>query len=345
MIVLGIETSCDETSVAVVKDGTEVLSNIVYSQIVKHRPYGGIVPEIASRLHAECIHDLYKRALDQAGITVSDIDVCAVTHGPGLEGSLLVGVMFAKTFSKLTGVPLVPVNHLEGHIYSGFLDAVGSTDTSSQPLFPFISLIVSGGHTQLVRVHDYFNFEIVGQTRDDAAGEAFDKVARLLELGYPGGPVIERLAKEGNPKAYTFPRAMKHQGLDFSFSGLKTAVVQTFKEQQKLGTPVVPEDFCASFQKAVSDILIFKSLKACQESQCSTLLLCGGVTANRTLRESFAVEAAPHNIRLLIPPPSYSTDNAAMIASAGYFKYQHQITTHTEPTLYPDIRVIPNLSL
>ncbi len=331
MLVLGVETSCDETSVAVVEDGRRILSNCVASQIKVHRAYGGVVPELASRMHTENIHWVCDKAMADSGKSLSDIDVIAVTHGPGLEGALVVGTTFAKTLAALLDVPLVGVNHLHGHLYAIFL-------TDEAPAFPFISLIISGGHTSLVLVKDHFQFQLLGMTQDDAAGEAFDKVARCLGLGYPGGPEIEKKAKEGNPKAFRFPRALK-KGPHFSFSGLKTAV---FLEVKKWGeSPLPVADFAASFQAAVIDSLTQKALAACEKYGVDTLVLTGGVSANRTLANECKEAGQAKGVRVLVAPIDLCTDNAAMIASSGYF----YVNTMKKRKKIPSFNVQSQLSL
>ncbi|OGC11674.1 tRNA (adenosine(37)-N6)-threonylcarbamoyltransferase complex transferase subunit TsaD [candidate division WOR-1 bacterium RIFOXYA12_FULL_52_29] len=323
MFCLAIETSCDETAAAVVRDGQEVLSNVIASQIEFHKKYGGIVPEVASRLHAETISPIILEALTRAGKELSEIDAVAVTFGPGLVGSLIVGVSAAKALAWAIKKPLIGVNHLEGHIYANFLTPIPQSQVLS---FPFICLLVSGGHTSLVLVRGHGNYETIGRTRDDAAGEAYDKVARFLKIGYPGGPIIDKLAKEGNPKAIQFKRPMIEEefGLDFSFSGLKTAVVNFVNKAggtENLfsgGTRLV--DLCASFQAAVVDVLVEKSLKAAKQHHCQTIALAGGVSANSALRQELKAKAEAKGIVVHIPPLEYCTDNAAMIACAGYYK-------------------------
>ncbi|MCX5725799.1 MAG: tRNA (adenosine(37)-N6)-threonylcarbamoyltransferase complex transferase subunit TsaD [Candidatus Saganbacteria bacterium] len=307
VFILAIETSCDETSVAVVKDGTEILSNVVASQVEFHRKYGGVVPEIASRKHVEVLNILIKQAMDEAKVKFSDLDAVAVTYGPGLVGALLVGICAAKAIAYSQDIPLVGVNHIEGHIYANFLK-------SPAPNFPFLSLIVSGGHTMLVLVKDHCEYETLGRTRDDAAGEAFDKIARFLGLGFPGGPIIDEISKKGDPKAIEFPRAMLEEGYDFSFSGLKTAVINYVK---KFGKENVA-DIAASFQQAVVDVLVEKAIKAAKERKVGTIALAGGVCANSALRNSLKERAAREGLEVSTPPIYLCTDNAAMIAAAGY---------------------------
>lgn len=313
MIILAIESSCDETAIAILKDGKTLLANEVASQINWHKKFGGVVPEQASRLHAETINPLINKALEAAGITLKNIDAIAVTNGPGLEGALLVGLSTAKTLARVLGIPLIPINHLHGHIYSNFLEL-------PIPNFPFICLIASGGHTSLVHCKDHFDFEELGNTRDDAAGEAFDKVARLLNLPYPGGPQIEKIAKEGRGDAFNFPRAMKHQALEFSFSGLKTAVKDKIKALEKDTQTLPIADLSASFQAAVIDTLIQKALKACEEKNIKELAICGGVTANRTLMSAFEEASQKKSITLHVPQKHFCTDNAAMIAIAAHYQ-------------------------
>jgi len=338
-ITLGIETSCDETAAAVVKDGTEVLSSVVSSQISLHRKYGGVVPEVASRAHIEQLLPVIDTALHEAKITPQEIDVVAATAGPGLVGALLVGVSAAKALSLAWEVPFAAVNHLEGHIYAAFLE---EPDIE----LPVVVLLVSGGHTMLVEMQDFGEYHLLGQTCDDAAGEAFDKVARLLDLGYPGGPEIDRLAARGNPEAVPFPRPMLHDGLDFSFSGLKTAVANYLRTRESSGqsdvtaanppaaTPatqgVTTADIAASFQQAVVDVLVAKTAKAVQVSQSrinasvNCACLAGGVAANSALRVQFVAAMDDLGVRSFIPSRAMCTDNAAMIASAGWWQFQRQ---------------------
>jgi len=313
--ILGIETSCDETSAAVVENGRTVLSNIIHSQIEEHKKYGGVVPEIASRRHIVKIDDVVAAALDDAGLALADISAVAVTHGPGLVGALLVGLNFAKAMAYAANLPLVGVHHIAGHIASNYLD-----NADFAP--PFVALIVSGGHTQLIHVKDYGSFEVLGKSLDDAAGEAYDKVARCLNLPYPGGIEIDRLAKQGNPSAITFPRIwLGPQSLDFSFSGLKSAVLNYLNSSKMAGKEISPADIAASFQQAVVDVLVKKALSACEAANCNKLAVAGGVAANSHLRNALEEACGTHNIILNIPQPIYCTDNAAMIASAAYFDY------------------------
>ncbi len=310
MIVLGIESSCDETAAAVLADGRRVLSNVVASQDDVHRPYGGVVPELASRRHLEVIVPVVERALAEAGVRLGDLDGIAVTQGPGLVGSLLVGTSMAKSLAYVQGVPLVGVNHLEGHIYAAFL-------TDEPPEFPFLALVVSGGHTALYHARAPRGYTLVGQTRDDAAGEAFDKVAKLLGLGFPGGPIVQRTAEGGDPTAIAFPPVKFTDGArDFSFSGVKTAVSLYVKRHAPLSGPQVA-DVAASFQAAVVRALVRRTIEAARDLGVRRVVLTGGVAANGPLRAALAAEAAAHGFTLHVPPPRLCTDNAAMITAAG----------------------------
>jgi N6-L-threonylcarbamoyladenine synthase len=314
IVILGIDTSCDDTSASVVVDGRRILSNVVSSQTEIHRFYGGVVPELASRRHIEMIIPVVQEALSRASVELKDLSAIAVCYGPGLVGSLLVGCCFAKSVSYVEGVPLIGVNHLEGHIFSAFL-------LEEAPQFPFLCLVVSGGHTSLIRVDGVRQYREVGRTRDDAAGEAYDKVAKLLGLGYPGGPIIDRLSEEGDPETVTLPRGLMHEGFDFSFSGLKTAVRNLIEKIPKPISSDTLRNLCASFQEAVIDVLARKTFKALESEGLQRLVLAGGVAANRALRERMALEADRKGITLYLPPPQLCTDNGAMIASAGYFHY------------------------
>ncbi|MBN2013441.1 tRNA (adenosine(37)-N6)-threonylcarbamoyltransferase complex transferase subunit TsaD [candidate division KSB1 bacterium] len=309
MIVLGIESSCDETSAAVVRDD-HLLSNIIASQEV-HREFGGVVPELASRAHARHIVPIVKQALRQANVTINEIDGIAVTYGPGLVGSLLVGLNFAKALAFTHSIPFVGVNHIEGHIWANFIDV-------SEPQPPFIALIISGGHTQLVIVEAWGTYRTIGKTKDDAAGEAFDKVAKMMNLGYPGGPVIDRMAKNANSQFVRFPRAMMTDGnYDFSFSGLKTAVLYYLREH---GPENHQADVVASFQAALSDVLIEKTIQAAKAHRLSSIVLAGGVACNSYIRNNFQVRATDEKLNVYLPKPILCTDNAAMIARAGLLK-------------------------
>lgn len=333
IFILGIESSCDETAAAVVKNGREVLSNIISSQIDTHKLYGGVVPEIASRKHIEVVNQVIDEALTTAGKSFEDIDAIAVTYGPGLVGALLVGVSAAKAISWALDKPLVGVHHIEGHISANYIE-----DTSLEP--PFMCLVVSGGHTHLVKVTDYGKFEIVGRTRDDAAGEAFDKVARVIELGYPGGPKIDKLAKEGNPEAIKFPKAkVNGSDFDFSFSGVKTAVLNYVNGCQMKGEEYNKADIAASFQRAVTDVLVEHTMAAAKESGLNKIALAGGVASNSGLREAMKEAADKNGFDLYYPKPVLCTDNAAMIACAGYYEYLAGARADY------DLNAVPNLKL
>ena len=309
MLVLGIESSCDETAAAVVRDGIKVLSNVIASQVKIHGKYGGVVPEIASRKHTEAIVPVILQALDEAGAGLNDIDGIAVTRGPGLIGSLLVGLSTAKALAFARDLPLVGVNHLSGHIAAAMI-------MDPPPALPFVALVVSGGHTNIYLVRDFDDFQTLGQTRDDAAGEAFDKAAKLLEIGYPGGVVIDRLAKQGDPGAVLFPRAMR-DSLDFSFSGVKTSLLNMLKRQGRPFSAVEIPDVVAGFQEAIVDVLVRKTLKAANQVAIRRVVVCGGVAANSHLRSRFEHDAGDQEIEVFIPPPVFCTDNAAMIAVVG----------------------------
>ncbi len=313
--ILGIESSCDETAAAVVRNGREVLSNIINTQIDLHKVYGGVVPEIASRKHIENIDVVIDAALEEAGKRLDEIDAIAVTYGPGLVGALLVGVSEAKALAYAAQKPLVPVHHIKGHIMANFI-----AHPELEP--PFVCLVASGGHSHIVEVRDYTVFHVLGRTRDDAAGEAFDKIARVLGLGYPGGPLIDRLAKEGDPEAVRFPRVrMDQDSLDFSFSGVKTAVINYLHKAEQQGAAVRKADIAASFQRAVTDVLCAHTVEAAQKYGLKTIALAGGVAANSDLRRRMAEEAGNWGMDVLSPPPVLCTDNAAMIACAGYYAY------------------------
>lgn len=311
-LILGIETSCDETAAAVVADGRTMLSNIIASQIEDHQKFGGVVPEIASRKHLEIVNQVVEQALREAGVSFSDISAIAVTHGPGLVGALLVGVNTAKTLAYALNKPLVAVNHVLAHVAANYL---------VHPItFPVVCLVVSGGHTSLLYLQSRTDATLLGATRDDAAGEAFDKVARVLELGYPGGPAVDRKAKEGNPQAYLFPRAFSGQDdtFDFSFSGLKSAVINTLHTSKQRGEVINTADAAASFQHAVVEILVEKTRLAARLKQANTVLLAGGVAANSLLRTRLSQALQADGRELLFPPLVLCTDNAAMVAAAGY---------------------------
>lgn len=314
IIVLAIETSCDETSVAVVKNGREVLANTISTQIALHEQYGGVVPEIASRMHVEKINLVIEEALKTAELTLDDIDVVGVTYGPGLVGALLVGVMAAKAIAFAKNKPLVGVHHIEGHISANYIQHL-----ELKP--PFLCLVVSGGHTHLVNVKDYTSYEIIGKTRDDAAGEAYDKIARAMGLKYPGGPKIDKLAKQGNKEAIKFPRAMKDDGYDFSFSGLKSAVLNHINGCKMKGEVINEADVAASFQASVTEVLVGKTLKLAREKGIDKIALAGGVAANTGLREAMKVACDKENKKLYYPELVLCTDNAAMIGCAAYYEY------------------------
>jgi len=309
MLVLGIESSCDETAAAVVKDGARLLSNVIASQIPVHVKYGGVVPEIASRKHMEAIVPVILQALEDANLTLKAIDGIAVTRGPGLVGSLLVGLSMAKALAFAQGIPFVGVNHLEGHIAAIFL-------TERPPMFPFIALVVSGGHTNVYLVRDFQDFTLLGQTRDDAAGEAFDKAAKLLNIGYPGGVVIDRMARKGDAGRMAFPRAMKNSP-DFSFSGVKTSLLTILKKRGHMFTEEELPHVVASYQEAIVEVLVDKTLAAAQKADVPRVVVCGGVAANSRLREKFLEEGERRGFDLFIPPMVLCTDNAAMIAVVG----------------------------
>ncbi|MCX7817566.1 MAG: tRNA (adenosine(37)-N6)-threonylcarbamoyltransferase complex transferase subunit TsaD [Syntrophales bacterium] len=314
MLILGIETSCDETAAAVVLDGQKLLSNVVASQIKDHSKYGGIVPEIASRKHVEAIAPVISEALETAGVTLRDIEGIAVTRGPGLIGSLLVGLSTAKALAYACKIPIIGVNHLEGHIAAIYL-------TERYPEFPFIALVVSGGHTIVLLVSDFKHVSILGQTRDDAAGEAFDKAAKFLNIGYPGGIIIDKLGKRGNRKAIAFPKAMK-ESLDFSFSGLKTALINLVKKRGSFPQEEEIPDIVASYQEAIVEVLVEKTIMAAEQASVDKIVVCGGVAANSRLRELFVEEASRKGKEIFIPPPILCTDNAAMIAALGEYLFR-----------------------
>jgi N6-L-threonylcarbamoyladenine synthase len=313
MLVLGIESSCDDTAAAVVEDGTKILSSVISDQNTTHSVYGGVVPELAGRCHIETIDRVIKQALKLSEVSLEEIDLIAVTKGPGLVSSLLVGINTAKALAYALQIPLIGVNHLEGHLLAIFLQ---------EPVkFPFIALTVSGGHTDLYRVNGFGEYVILGRTRDDAAGEAFDKVAKMLNLGYPGGPIVEKKAKLGNSSAHQFPRAFLEKGsLDFSFSGLKTSVRNIISKREKLsGFTLSDEDIAASFQSAVLEVLSTKLILACKQQNINRVVVTGGVAANQALRQTVKIECDKNSFQYYFPKPLYCTDNAAMIACAGYY--------------------------
>ena len=351
MNVLGVETSCDETSAAVVRDGHEILSNVVSSQIALHRPYGGVVPELASRNHLQLIDSVIQQALTEARSSIEEIDAVAATYAPGLASSLLIGLNAAKGIAFAAGKPFIGINHLEAHLYSPLLTAPFNSLTLQRfnDLFPMISLIVSGGHTILARATAIGEHEILGQTVDDAAGEAFDKVAKLLGLGYPGGPEIEKRAEQGNPAAIAFPRSMLDDPTyNFSFSGLKTAVLYYLRRCSRsvsfgasaahaAATEPSLSDICASFQEAIVDVLVGKMIRAATEFNVKTVSASGGVSVNRRFREKLDGECARRNLRLLLAPPSLCTDNAAMIAALAYHKLRSGERSDYALDVFPSI--------
>ncbi len=333
ILILAIESSCDETAAAVVKNGREVLSNVISSQIALHTLYGGVVPEIASRKHIEKINQVIEAALSEAGTKLSAIDAIGVTYGPGLVGALLVGVAEAKAIAYAAKKPLIGVHHIEGHIAANFIE-----HPKLEP--PFLSLVVSGGHTHLVRVKDYGKFDIIGRTRDDAAGEAFDKVARAIGLGYPGGPKIDKVSKEGNPEAISFPRAhVEDAPYDFSFSGVKSAVLNYINGCRMKGEEYSQADVAASFQKAVTDVLVANAMHAVTEYRADKFAIAGGVASNSALREAMKTACKERGVKLYYPSPVYCTDNAAMIGTAAYYEYLAG-TRHGW-----DLNAVPNLKL
>ncbi len=333
ILILAIESSCDETAASVVKNGREVLSNVISSQIELHKLYGGVVPEIASRKHIEKINQVIEEALEVAGVTLDDIDAVGVTYGPGLVGALLVGVAEAKAIAYAKNLPLVGVHHIEGHISANYIE-----NKELEP--PFICLVVSGGHTHLVCVKDYGQYEIIGRTRDDAAGEAFDKVARAIGLGYPGGPKIDKLSKEGDANAITFPKAhISDAPYDFSFSGVKSAVLNYINGCQMKGEAYNNADIAASFQKAVTDVLVENAMRAVDEYGLSKFAIAGGVASNSTLREAMKVACEKKGIEFYYPSPIFCTDNAAMIGVAAYYDYKNGIRHGW------DLNAVPNLKL
>ena len=332
-LILAIESSCDETAASVVKNGRTILSNVISSQIELHKLYGGVVPEIASRKHIEKINQVITEALEEANVTLDDLDAIGVTYGPGLVGALLVGVAEAKAIAYARNLPLVGVHHIEGHVSANYIE-----HPDLEP--PFLCAIVSGGHTHLVIVKDYGQFEILGRTRDDAAGEAFDKVARAIGLGYPGGPKIDKVSKEGNPDAIHFPRAaVAENEYDFSFSGLKSAVLNYLNGCQMKGEEINQADVAASFQKAVVDVLVSHSLHAVKAYGLNKFAIAGGVASNSSLRAAFEEECGKRNIAFYHPSPIFCTDNAAMIGVAGYYEYIKGVRSGY------DLNAVPNLKL
>lgn len=338
VLILAIETSCDETAASVVKNGREVLSNVIYTQIALHTLYGGVVPEIASRKHIEKINQVIEEALRQAEVTLGDISAIAVTYGPGLVGALLVGVSEAKALSFAAGIPLVGVHHISGHISANYIEY-----PELEP--PFVCMVASGGHSHLVVVKDYGEYEIIGRTRDDAAGEAFDKVARAIGLGYPGGPKIDRLSREGNPDAVSFPRArVAENQYDFSFSGLKSAVLNYLNSCQMKGEEINQADVAASFQKAVIDVLVEHSIHAVKEFGYDRFAIAGGVASNSSLRAAFEEQCAGQGICFFHPSPALCTDNAAMIGAAGYYEYIKGVRHGYDLNAVPNLKLSENTS-
>ncbi len=327
-VVMAIETSCDETSVSIVRGGTEVLSNIVSSQIELHAGFGGVVPEVASRAHLEMLEPVINQALVEAGVAGTDLDAVAATHGPGLIGALLIGVSAAKALSLAWDVPYVGVNHMEGHLFATFLER-----PDLEP--PLAVLLVSGGHTMIVHLKERGKYRILGSTIDDAAGEAFDKVARYLGLGYPGGPVVDKLALEGDRDAIRFPRGLLNDGLDFSFSGMKTSVINYVRKNRDADNA----DLCAGFQEAVVDVLVTKTMRAAETFAVNGVCLGGGVAANSRLREVFAAEAAERGFDCLVPSREYCTDNAAMIAAAAHWRLEHDGPTPLDDGAHPNLKL------
>ena len=331
ILLLGIETSCDETAAAVVKNGREVLSNVISSQVALHAEFGGVVPEIASRNHLEKIDEVIRLAVKEAGVGFSDLSGISVTVGPGLVGALLVGVSEAKALSYALKKPLIPVHHIEGHIAANYISHV-----DCKP--PFVCLVASGGHSHLLLVEDYGKIKIYGRTRDDAAGEAFDKVARAVGLGYPGGPKLEKMAKEGNPEAFHFPTAkMEDAPYDFSFSGVKSAVLNEMNRKKMLSEEVHVADLCASFQENVTEVLSEKAVRLCRDLGVSRLAIAGGVSANGKLREKMQEKAEKEGISFYSPKIILCTDNAAMIAAAGYYEWKNGNFADYSVNAYPSL--------
>ena len=334
-LILSVESSCDETAIAVVRNGREVLANEIATQIDIHALYGGVVPEIASRMHVEALSPLFERALVSAGIKKEDIDAVAVTFGPGLVGALLTGVSFAKSLAYALSVPLIPVNHIEGHVSANFI-------ASKELEPPFMCLVASGGHSHIVNVTHYGSYELMGRTVDDAAGEAFDKVARVLDIPYPGGPLLDKLAETGNPNSYKFPKMHTEGKYDFSFSGLKTAVINQAHTIRQSGGEINAADWAASFRKAVVDTLLDKTLSACKDTGAKKLALAGGVASNSLLRRETERRGKAEGITVFMPPAKLCTDNAVMIGAAGFYRLMSGCTADMRLNAEPSIRLIEN---
>lgn len=330
ILILGIESSCDETSCSVVRDGRIVLSNIIASQADFHSIYGGVVPELASRMHVDAIVPTIAKALADANISYNDLSAVCVTKGPGLVGALLVGISAAKGICEITGLPLVGINHIEGHIAANYL---------ADPLLipPFICLVVSGGHSHIVYVKDYGDYEIIARSRDDAAGEAFDKIARAVGLGYPGGPKIDKAAKGGDAQRFSFPQTRFAESLDFSFSGIKTAALNQINKLKMVNSELPLADFTASYQAAIVKVLVEHTIEACRQKRCFRLCMAGGVSANSCLRDTIVIEAEKNNILVSFPPIDLCTDNAAMIASAGYYRFISGTRDDLSMNAYPSL--------
>lgn len=332
-VTLAIESSCDETAAAVLLEGRRVLSNIIASQIKTHQVFGGVVPEIASRHHLDNVNRVVAEALEQAGVGMKDVDIIGVTYGPGLVGALLIGLATAKAYALAAGKPLVGVHHIQGHISANYIE-----HQELEP--PFMALVISGGHTNIVQVTDYNQCEVLGQTRDDAAGEAYDKVARVLGLGYPGGPLIDKIAKQGDPKAVAFKRVFLEKGsLDFSFSGTKTGVLNYVNSEKQAGREISVPDVAASFQQAILDVIVAKTVGAAAARKQDKIVMAGGVASNSRLREMMGAACEKEGIRLYYPSPILCTDNAAMIGCAAYYKYR---AGHTDGL---DLDAVPHLPL
>lgn len=333
IITMGIESSCDETSVALTADGRQVLSNVISSQIKVHQVFGGVVPEIASRHHLENINSVYEQAMEEAGLELADVDVIGVTCGPGLVGALLIGVSTAKAMAYAANKPLVGVHHIQGHISANYIE-----HRELEP--PFMALVVSGGHTHIVNVKDYHTYEVLGRTRDDAAGEAFDKVARVLGLGYPGGPLIDKVARQGDPHSIEFKRVyLERDSLDFSFSGIKTGVLNYLNTQKLKGQEVNVPDVAASFQLAVMEVIVNKAVRAAKEYGQEKLVLAGGVAANSLLREMLSEACGQGGIQLFFPSPILCTDNGAMISCGAYYKYRDGLVSDLTLDAYPNLPI------